>query len=129
MVIDASVLVAILTGEAEQRPFIEAIEMADSRCLSVATFIETSIIIESRQRAEGLRDLDRFLALAGIEIVPVDVEQGHAARLAYSRFGKRRHRAGLNFGDCFAYALAKVLGEPLLCKGDDFARTDIATMQ
>jgi ribonuclease VapC len=125
MVIDASALVAILTAEPEQRMFIETIEAADSRRLSVATFVEASIIIESRLGAEGLRDLERFVALAGMELVPVDLDQGQIARLAYSRFGKGRHRAGLNFGDCFAYALARVLGEPLLCKGDDFARTDL----
>lgn len=126
MVIDASALVAILTGEPEQQAFIRHIEDADSRFLSVATLLEVSIIIESRLRAEGIRDLDRFLSTAGIEVVPVDLEQGEIARAAYSRFGKGRHRAGLNFGDCFAYALAKALGEPLLCKGDDFARTDVA---
>lgn len=126
MVIDASALVAILTGEAEQQVFIRQIEEADSRLLSVATLLEVSIMIESRLRAEGIRDLDRFLSTAGIEVVPVDLEQGEIARAAYSRFGKGRHRAGLNFGDCFAYALAKALGEPLLCKGDDFARTDVA---
>lgn len=126
MVIDASALVAILTGEPEQQALIRHIEDADSRFLSVATLLEVSIIIESRLRAEGIRDLDRFLSTAGIEVVPVDLEQGEIARAAYSRFGKGRHRAGLNFGDCFAYALAKALGEPLLCKGDDFARTDVA---
>jgi ribonuclease VapC len=126
MVIDSSALVAILIGETDRRAFIEAIEAADSCRLSVATFVESSALIESRLGVDGLRDLDRFLALAGIELVPVDVEQGHVARQAYSQFGKGRHRAGLNFGDCFAYALAKVLGEPLLCKGDDFAHTDVA---
>ncbi|HKS80705.1 MAG TPA: type II toxin-antitoxin system VapC family toxin [Candidatus Acidoferrales bacterium] len=125
MVIDASALAAILFGEAEKRYFIEAIEAADARRISVATFVEVSIIVESRLSAEGLRDLDRFIASAAIELVPVDFEQGHIARAAFSRFGKGRHPAGLNFGDCFAYALAKGLGEPLLCKGADFARTDI----
>lgn len=69
--------------------------------------------------------LDDFISRAGIELISVDVEQGRAAREAFSRFGKGRHPAGLNFGDCFAYALAKVLGEPLLCKGVDFGRTDV----
>ena len=126
MVIDASALVAILFGEPETRLFIETIEAADSRRLSVATFVEVSIVIESKLGPEGLRDLDRFLASAAIELVPVDAEQGYLARAAFSRFGKGRHSAGLNFGDCFAYALAKVLGEPLLCKGSDFSQTDIA---
>lgn len=126
MVIDASALVAILTAEPEKRTFLEAIEGADILRLSVATFVEVSIIIEARLAAAGVRDLDRFVSLAGIELVPVDVEQGEVARAAYSRFGKGRHRAALNYGDCFAYALAKVLGEPLLCKGTDFAQTDLA---
>jgi ribonuclease VapC len=126
MVIDASAIVAILTGEPQGRQFIEAIEAADSRRLSVATFVEASIIIESRMGADGLRDLDRFIAVSGVEIAPVDREQGEIARLVYSRFGKGRHRAGLNYGDCFAYALAKSRGEPLLCTGDDFVHTDLA---
>jgi ribonuclease VapC len=125
MVIDTSALVAILTGEAEQRAFIEAIEVAESRRVSAATFVETSIVIESRYGAEGLRDLDQFLIAAGTEIVPVDVEQAHAARRAYTRFGKGRHQAGLNYGDCFAYALAVARDEPLLFKGDDFVHTDV----
>lgn len=125
MVIDASALIAILTGEAEGRVLIAAIEAADRRRLSVATFVETSIVIESRMGAEGLRDFDRFVAVSGVEVSPVDREQGDIARLAYSRFGKGRHRAGLNYGDCFAYALAKATGEPLLCKGKDFALTDL----
>ena len=125
MIIDTSALVAILEGEPERRAFIEAIEAADSRRISVATFVEISIIIEARHGAEGLSDLDRFAALAGIELVPVDAEQGQVARSAYSRFGKGRHRAGLNYGDCFSYALATVFGEPLLCKGEDFPHTDV----
>jgi len=126
MVIDTSAVLAILQGEAERRSFIEAIESADSTRMSVASFVETSIVIESRYGAEGLRDLDRFIARASIELTPVDQEQGQLARLAFSRFGKGRHRAGLNYGDCFSYAAAISLGEPLLCKGDDFSHTDVA---
>jgi ribonuclease VapC len=69
--------------------------------------------------------MDFFLERAGIELIEVDVEQGHVARHAFSRFGKGRHQAALNFGDCFAYALAGVLGQPLLYKGEDFSRTDV----
>jgi ribonuclease VapC len=87
--------------------------------------VETSIVIESRYGAAGLRDLDRFFSRANIELIPVDQEQGQLARSGFSRFGKGRHRAGLNFGDCFAYATAIHLGEPLLCKGDDFIHTDL----
>ena len=126
MVIDTSALVAILQGQPERRRFIETIEAADARRISVATFVEVSIVVDARNGAEGLRDLDRFIARAGIELVPADVEQAQAAREAFTRFGKGRHRAALNYGDCFSYALAAVLGEPLLCKGDDFIHTDIA---
>jgi ribonuclease VapC len=125
MVIDSSALLAILQREPERRSFVEAIESADSARISVASFVETSIVIESRYGVEGLLDLDRFISRAGIELIPVDSEQGQLARSAFSRFGKGRHRAGLNYGDCFSYAAAIGLGEPLLCKGDDFIHTDV----
>jgi len=126
MVVDTSALVAILDGEPERRTFIEAIEAADSRHMSVATFVEISVVIEARYGAEGVRDLDRFMSRAGIELVAVDAEQGQIARGAFSRFGKGRHRAALNYGDCFSYALSTALGEPLLSKGADFIHTDVA---
>jgi len=126
MVIDTSAVLAILSDEPERRAFNEAIESADSRSLSVATFVEVSIVIEARFGAEGVRHLDRFLERADVTVVPVDLEQGKLGRQAWSRFGKGRHEAGLNFGDCFSYALAQVLGEPLLFKGEDFSRTDVA---
>lgn len=125
MVIDTSAILAILLDEPERRQFNEAIEAAESRVVSAAIFVEVSIVIETRFGAEGLRDLDLFIQRAGIEIAAVDSEQAHAARRAYSRFGKGRHRAGLNYGDCFSYALASTLGEPLLYKGEDFRPTDI----
>jgi ribonuclease VapC len=125
MVIDTSALVAILLREPERRTFIEAIEAADARLMSVATFVEISIVIEARHGAEGLRDLDHFIGRAGIELVPVDAEHGTVARGAFSRFGKGRHRAGLNYGDCFSYALATSTREPLLSKRDDFVHTDV----
>ena len=125
MVIDTSALLAILSDETERRIFNEAIEAAESRIMSVVNFVETSIVIESRFGAEGLRDLELFADRAGIEIAAVDREQGDLARRAYSTFGKGRHPAGLNFGDCFAYALAMARGEPLLYKGEDFAHTDV----
>jgi ribonuclease VapC len=125
MVIDTSALVAILRAEPERRAFIEAIEAADARLMSVATFVEISIVIEARHGAEGLRDLDHFIGRAGIELVPVDADQGAVARDGFSRFGRGRHPAGLNYGDCFSYALAISTGEPVLFKGDDFAHTDV----
>jgi ribonuclease VapC len=127
MVIDTSALLVILLDEAERRSFNEAIEGAESRVISVATWVEVSIVIEARFGAEGLRDLDLFVDRAGIEIEAVDFEQGRLARRAFSRFGKGRHPAGLNFGDCFAYALAVARGEPLLYKGQDFSQTDITS--
>ena len=128
MVIDTSALVAILRAEPERRAFIEAIEAADARLMSVATFVEISIVIEARHGAEGLRDLDHFIGRAGIELVPVDADQGAVARDGFSRFGRGRHPAGLNYGDCFSYALAISTGEPVLFKGDDFAHTDVTTV-
>lgn len=125
MVIDSSALAAILFGEPERRQFIEAIEAADSKLISVANWLEISIIIEARTGAEGSRDLEQFIERAGIEIVPVDLEQGRFARDAWLRFGKGRHPAALNYGDCFAYALAKSRSQTLLFKGDDFIHTDI----
>ena len=125
MVIDSSALVAILQDEPERRSFNRAIEAADRRAMSVASFVETSIVIESRIGPDGIRALDLFIAKAGIELVPVDVDQAHVARTAIRDYGKRRHPAGLNFGDCFAYALAKTLDEPLLFKGTDFTLTDV----
>jgi len=126
MVIDTSALLAILQDEPERRPFNEAIEAAESRSLSVASLVEASIVIETRFGAEGLRHLDRFIDRAGVTLVAVDTGQGQLARQAFSRFGKGRHAAGLNFGDCFPYALAQVLGEPLLYKGEDFPQTDVS---
>lgn len=127
MVIDTSALIAILADEPERRTFIEKIEAADVRLLSAASFVETSIVIEARHGADGVKLLDLFLDRAGIEIAPVDGEQAREARLAFSRYGRGRHAAALNFGDCFAYALATTSGEPLLFKGLDFARTDVAS--
>ena len=96
MVVDTSALLAILLDEPERRIFNKAIETAESCLMSTATFVEVSMVIESRFGTEGLRDLDLFLERADIDLVPVDVEQAHAARRAFSRFGKGRHRAGLN---------------------------------
>lgn len=125
MVIDTSALLAILLDEPERRAFNEAIEAGESRALSIASFVEASIVLEVRHGADGVRALDRFVERATIEVSGIDVEQGRIARDAFSRYGKGRHRAGLNFGDCFAYALAKSRSEPLLFKGDDFLHTDV----
>ena len=125
MIIDTSVILAILLNEEARLQFNVAIEAAATVRLSTATYVETSIVIESRFGAAGLQDLDRFIEFAGIELVSVDTKQAKAARAAFSTYGKGRHPAQLNFGDCFSYALSWIFGEPLLFKGDDFSRTDI----
>lgn len=128
MVIDTSAIVAILAGEPEQVGFIRAIEQAEVRLLSAASWVEASIVIESRYGPAGLHHLDRLLAQAGFETVAVDAEQARIAREAFQRYGKGRNPAALNFGDCFAYALAVARGEPLLFKGNDFSQTDVAAV-
>ena len=125
MVIDTSALVAILQNEPERRHFNEAIEEAESCSISSATLVEASIIIESRYGSLGLGDLDLLVSKAEITVVPVDLDQALIARQAFSRYGKGRHPAGLNHGDCFSYVLAKSLGQSLLQKGADFVRTDL----
>ena len=107
MVIDTSALLAILQDEPERIALIKAIEAATHCLLSTANFLETSIVVEVRYGPEGLRDLDLFIAKAGITLVPVDEDQAHIARQAYRDYGKGRHPASLNYGDCFAYALAR----------------------
>jgi ribonuclease VapC len=126
MVVDTSALIAILQDEPERRVFNEAIEAAETCAMSTASFLETSMIIESRYGPDGTRDLDLFISKARITFASVDADQAYVARDAFRRYGKGRHAAGLNFGDCFAYALAKLLDEPLLFKGNDFVLTDIA---
>lgn len=125
MVLDTSAVLAILQDEPERRKFNEAIEQADSRSLSTASFVECSMIVESRYGADGVRDLDLFIAKAQISRVPVNEEQADLARRAFRKYGKGRHPAGLNFGDCFSYALANALEESLLFKGNDFPQTDV----
>ncbi|MCU7920393.1 MAG: type II toxin-antitoxin system VapC family toxin [Candidatus Thiodiazotropha sp. (ex Dulcina madagascariensis)] len=126
MVIDTSALVAILQDEPERHTFNKLIGTARSCCMSTASFVELSMIIESRFGADGIRDLDLFMIKAGIKLIPVDEEHALLARKGFRDYGKGRHPAGLNFGDCFSYALAKSRGEPLLFKGDDFPKTDVA---
>jgi ribonuclease VapC len=125
IVIDTSAIVAILRDEPERRSFTEAIEEADQCLMSTVSFVEASMVMEARNGYDGLRDLDLFLLKAGIALESADMEQAKLARGAFIRFGKGRHEANLNFGDCFSYALAKVMGVPLLFKGNDFIRTDI----
>lgn len=125
MVLDTSALLAILLDEPERRAFVQAIERDPTRLMSVASFVECSLVLETRFGPDGLRDLDLFIARAQVTLVPVDVDQAFVARQAHRKFGKGRHPAALNFGDCFAYALSRTHGEPLLFKGSDFALTDV----
>jgi ribonuclease VapC len=126
MVVDTSAIIAILLQEPEAERFGRALAHSQPCLMSAATLLEASMVIETRKGSEGGRDLDLLIYRSQIEVVAVDQEQAEVARAAWRRFGKGRHPAGLNLGDCFAYALAKVRGSPLLFKGDDFTKTDIA---
>ena len=125
MIVDTSAVVAILRDESDASELAAVIESADVRRVSAATYVEAAIVIDSNRSALLSNLLDSFLLRSLISIEPLTVEQARLARQAYRDFGKGQHRAGLNFGDCFAYALAKDKGEPLLFKGDDFRRTDV----
>ena len=125
MVIDTSAIVAVLFGEPDAARFEAAMVRADRRLISAATRVELSCVVEGRKGNAGRVDLDAFLTLLAPEIVALTSAQADIAVEAFRRFGKGRHKAGLNIGDCFAYALARHAGEPLLFKGGDFAYTDI----
>lgn len=125
MVIDTSALLAILQDEPERRRFDECIEADKTRLISAATLLEASVVIETRRGEPAGRELDLFLHRSKFEIVPVDADQAEIARAAFRAYGKGRYPAGLNYGDCFSYALSKAAGEPLLFKGFDFPRTDV----
>jgi ribonuclease VapC len=126
MVLDTSALLALLLDEPEAETFRTAVEEDATRLVSAATVLETAIVIETRKGEAGGRELDLLIHKAELEVVAVDADQVSEARRAYRRFGKGHHPAGLNFGDVFAYALTRTSGEPLLFKGDDFAKTDVA---
>jgi ribonuclease VapC len=125
VIIDTSAIVAILFNEDDAETYARAITHADSCRVSAATFIEAAIVVAAQTKNVGASQLDAFFRRAGITIEPVTEEQAHIARQAFTDFGKGRHAAGLNYGDCFSYALAKSTGEPLLFKGKDFAKTDL----
>ena len=125
---DSSAVVAIVLAEPDQELFLSAIEDAAAPKMSIANYLEASIRIDGIRSPVSSRKLDDFLKLAEIQLRPVTVEQGLIARQAYRDFGKGSgHKAQLNFGDCFAYALARETGEPLLFKGNDFNHTDVAS--
>ncbi len=126
--IDSSALVAILRNEFDALHFAEAIGAADSVIVSAVNCFETSMVLAGSAHGEAVwLPLDALLIRAKIEVIPFDAEQAGFARTAFLKYGKGRHPAALNFGDCAAYALAKSKGIPLLYKGADFARTDIVS--
>lgn len=128
MVLDTSALMALLGMEPEAARLAAAIEADATRLLSAATLVEASLVVESRYGPAGGRELDLLIAKAEIAIEAVTPQHADIAREAWRRFGKGRHAAGLNPGDCFSYALAKSSGEALLFKGNDFTQTDIAAV-
>jgi ribonuclease VapC len=125
LIVETSAVLAILFGEADAEFFAKAISQAPICRMSVASFVEVSIVVESQTGDNGSRQWDLFFKHAGILLEPITEDQAYTARQAWSDFGKGRHPANLNFGDCFSYALAKTLDEPLLFKGADFRKTDI----
>ena len=125
MVIDTSALAAIFFHEPERDAFRNAIIAASTRLISAATVLEAGMVIEGRRGGGAGREFDLFVVRTQMKIVPIDAELAELARSAWRKYGKGRHPAGLNYGDCFSYALAKATGEPLLAKGTDFAKTDV----
>jgi len=125
VVIDTSAIIAIFLAEPGKERLLRQIDEADTKRISAATVLETGIVLESRSGESAGIEFDLLMGRAGFEIVPVDAEQVEIARIAWRKYGKGRHPAALSFGDCFVYALAKALDEPLLAVGTDFAQTDI----
>ena len=125
MIVDPSAVLAVLFAEPDAARYARAMGRASTCRMSAAGFLEAAIVAESRGGSAAGHALDVFLERAGMELVPVSPDQARAARMAWRRFGKGNHPAGLNFGDCFSYALAETAREPLLFKGEDFARTDV----
>jgi ribonuclease VapC len=129
MVIDTSALIAILLGEPEAEDLAQAIALDSKRLVSAFSALEAAAVIHGRKGPAGLRELDLLLHATGATIVSLDAEQAVLARTAYEKFGKGHHPAALNLGDCCSYALARSCGEPLLFKGTDFTKTDIAAVR
>lgn len=127
MILDTSALLAILLRELEAADFARAIENAESVSMSVASYVEAAIFVDRNGDEVRRAMLDTFLEEFSIALEPVTVEQARKAREAFQLFGKGRHPAGLNYGDCFSYALTKVKREPLLFKGNDFNKTDVVS--
>ena len=125
MVLDSSAVLAVLFDEPQRRAFTRSIERDPRRLMSAGNVLESALVAEARRGEPAGRELDLLLHRAEVDVIAVDAEQVQLARSAWRRYGKGRHPAALNFGDCFAYALAAASGEPLLFTGEDFGRTDI----
>jgi ribonuclease VapC len=128
MIIDPSALIAILEQEPEAERISRAVLSTPDRIISAASLVEVGIVMQVRRGNDGARDLDLLLAKLRVEVAPFTARQAEIARKAFRRYGRGRHDAKLNFGDCFAYALAKDASAPLLFKGDDFRQTDVTVL-
>ena len=129
LVVDTSAAVAVILGEPGSDVLAARLEEALARLMSAAIRVELGIVIEARLGPAGQDVVERFLRDATVDIVPVDADLASRAMSGWRRYGKGRHPAGLNFGDCFTYALAERTGHPVLCTGEDFAATDIAVVR
>ncbi len=130
MIVDTSAIIAILRGERDADRYGHALARAVEPLISAATYVETAIVVDSNRDPVLSGRLDDLLAVTRVKVEPVTQRHAEIARQAYRDFGKGSdHPAGLNFGDCFAYALARATGKPLLYKGEDFARTDVEPAQ
>jgi len=126
IVVDTSIVVAIVRHEAEEPIFIEMLDQSSATIMSAVSYVETHMLVAGRRSQTDAKRLEAAIAALGIEVADVSYEQAGLAIRAFLAYGKGRHPAGLNLADCFAYALAKSRGAPLLFKGDDFSRTDVA---
>ena len=129
MTLDTSAVIAILLDEPERDEFVRRIEAEGKVVMSTVSALEAGMVLEGKRGQQAGLNLDLFLQRANVELVPFDQQQLDVARMAFRRFGKGRHAAGLNFGDCASYALAWCSGEPLLFKGTDFGATDADCMR
>ena len=125
MIVDSSAVLAVIFGEPDAERFTDAIAGAEACRMAAPTWFEASMVVEGRGGVAAAQRLDDFMAEAGMEVVAFTPDHGKLARSAWRRFGKGRHRAGLNFGDCMVYAVARLDDEELLFKGDDFIHTDV----
>jgi ribonuclease VapC len=129
VILDSSAIIAILRSEPEAPEFARAIISAEARRVSAVSYVEAAVVVDSGNNAVASRRFDEFFRVSRIAVEAVTPQQAEIARQAYRDFGKGRHKAGLNFGDCFAYALAKEMDEPLLFKGNDFRLTDVESAE